>query len=536
MRKFSSTFFTIAISVSLGVFAVNGAIASPSGSQKPQHSEHSKKSEHADSKSDQKENAEKPSKEPKENPAATIPDAASKPVFTEHTTSIHGKPFSYRAETGMLPLLSPDGKTRASVFFVAYTKKGEKDTAKRPITFCFNGGPGAASVWLHLGGLGPYRAKMNPDGSLPAPPFQVVNNEFSILDTTDLVFIDPVATGYSRPSKGEKTDQFFGAKKDIQAMAEFIRLYTTRHERWLSPKYLCGESYGVFRAAGLSDYLQQHDGMYLNGLILMSGLVDYSTLMPSSGNDLPYIVFLPSYATTAHYFKKLPADLQKQSAETVLAEAQKFANGEYATALLKGNSLTAKERHHVAEQLSRFTSLPVSLIENSNLRISPSFFRKELLHDQGLIIGRYDARITGRDGDPASQYPGFDPSFAAALGPLSAAANSYFRTNLKYKDDLPYRVLTSVQPWEFPDNRYASVSDQLADAVSENPHLRVIVLQGLRDLACPIGCMKYSIDHLQIAPQLLSNFQFEHYLDGHMIYLNQPSLKKLQGDLEKFIH
>ena len=488
---------------------------------------------HSDAKSDSK--ASESDADKSLSKAVTIPNAASKPVISEHTAMIAGKPFAYRAEVGMLPIISADGKVRASVFYTAYTQKGDKNSAARPITFCFNGGPGAASVWLHLGGLGPRIAKLNADGTLPAPPFQIIDNHSSILDATDLVFIDPVSTGFSRATKDEKPDQFHGVEQDISTVGDFIRLYTTRRERWLSPKYLCGESYGVFRAAGLSQYLQDRCGMYLNGLILMSGIIDYATIEGGPNSDLSYITFLPSYATTAHYFKKLPPDLQKLDDETVLAAAQKFANGEYASALLAGSSLPAAERKHVAEQLARFTGLPLTVIEDNNLRVDPDTFRKKLLLDQNLIIGRYDARITGRDGDRAANSPGFDPSFAAALGPISAAFNAYIRTELKYEDDLPYNVLTNVQPWQYPNNRFASVTEPLAAAISENPHMRILVLQGLRDLACPIGCMKYSIEHLKIAPQLLSNFQFEHYQAGHMMYLNQPDRQKLHSDIDAFL-
>ena len=243
-------------------------------------------------------------------PAATIPDATHKPVLTTNTVTIAGQRVTYVAETGMLPLLKSDGTARASVFYIAYTKQGETNAARRPVTFCFNGGPGSSSVWLHLGALGPRRVKMNEDGTLPKPPFGLVDNDYSILPVSDLVFIDPVATGFSRPAKDEKTDQFFGQSGDIESVGDFIRLWATRHERWLSPKYLCGESYGVFRAAGLAEHLHSRYGMYLNGIVLLSGVLDFATLDEGPGNDLPSLVYLPAYTAIAQFHKKLPPDLQ----------------------------------------------------------------------------------------------------------------------------------------------------------------------------------------------------------------------------------
>src|SRR5208282_2937081 len=286
--------------------------------------------------------------------AATIPDATHKPVFTTNTVAIAGRRVTYVAETGMLPILKTDGTSRASVFYVAYTRTGQTNPAARAVTFCFNGGPGSSSVWLHLGALGPRRVKMNEDGTLPPLPFGLVDNEYSILDGSDLVFIDPVATGFSRPGKDEKPDQFFGDSADLDSVGEFIRLWTTRHERWLSPKFLCGESYGVFRAAGLADELRGHYGMYLNGLILVSGVLDFATISGDTGNDLPYPLILPAYTAAAFYHHKLPQDLQGDLPKA-LAEARAFAKGEYAAALQLGDSLPADERTKIVAELARLT-------------------------------------------------------------------------------------------------------------------------------------------------------------------------------------
>ncbi len=474
-------------------------------------------------------------KEETKPPAATIPDATHKPVLTTNCVTIAGQRVTYVAETGMLPLVKPDGTLRASVFYVAYTKQGETNASGRPVTFCFNGGPGSASVWLHLGALGPRRVKMNEDGTLPKPPFGLTDNEYSILHVTDLVFIDPVATGFSRPEKDEKTDQFFGQSADIESVGEFIRLWATRHQRWLSPKYLCGESYGVFRAAGLAEHLSSRYGMYLNGLILVSGVLDFATLDEGRGNDLPPLVFLSAYTATAYFHKKLPPDLQADLPKA-RAEAREFIKAEYPSALLQGAALSAEQRSNIVAKLVRLTGLSAQIIEDNDLRVNSSTFRKRLLQDHGLILGRYDARITGRDANPAGRSPRFDPSSAATYGPFAAAMNAYVREELKFEDDLPYEILAGVQPWNYDaHNSYPSVADRLASVISQNPYLRVLVLGGLRDLACPIDGIRYSIDHLQLDPAYRGNFTYAEYESGHMMYINLPDLRKMQKDLADFI-
>lgn len=480
------------------------------------------------------EGKEKGKEESKSSPA-TIPDAATKPVLSTNTVTIAGQPVTYTVETGMLPLLKNDGAARASVFYIAYTRQGQTNKASRPVTFCFNGGPGSSSVWLHLGGLGPRRVKLNDDGTMPPPPFGLVDNSYSILHVSDLVFIDPVATGYSRPAKDEKADQFFGQSADVESVGDFIRLWTTRNERWTSPKYLLGESYGVFRAAGLAEHLHSRYGMYLNGVVLLSGLLDFATLREGPGNDLPSLVFLPTFTATAHYHKKLPPDLQSDLAKA-LAESREFANRDYLLALQRGQLLSTAERDVIAAKLARLTGLPKQLIEDNDLQINSSQFREHLLRDQGLILGRYDARITGRDADKGSDGPRFDPSYAATYGPFSAAMNSYLREELKFQNDLPYEILTGVQPWNYDArSSYPSVASRLASVMSQNPYLRVLVLSGLRDLACPVDGMQYSVDHMQLDPAFRKNISWAEYESGHMMYVNQPDLIKLQRDLARFL-
>jgi carboxypeptidase C (cathepsin A) len=472
-----------------------------------------------------------------------IPDASHPPVRVTNTVVIAGERVTYVAETGMLPLLKTDGTSRANIFYTAYTRlmdkaKSEKrksEMEKRPVTFCFNGGPGSASVWLHLGALGPRRVKLNDDGSQAPPPGGLEDNPYSLLNASDLVFIDPVATGFSRPAKDEKSDQFFGNSADLDSIGEFIRLWTTRHDRWLSPKYLCGESYGVFRAAGLAEYLRGSCGMYLNGLILVSGVLDFATISGGTGNDLPYPLILPAYTAAAHFHHKLPSDLQADL-DKALAESRAFAKGEYTSALLQGAALPPDEHKKVVAELARLTGLKPQLIEDNNLRVDAWVFRKALLHDEGLILGAYDARLTGRDGDPASRGAEFDPSSAAVMGPFSAAMNAYVRGELKFEDDLPYELLAGVQPWNYGSrNEYPNASDRLASVMNQEPYLKVLVLGGRCDLVCPIDTIRHSIEHLPLAEAYRKNISFAQFDAGHMMYINRPDLKKMQQVIEQFI-
>ena len=466
---------------------------------------------------------------------AQIPDASHAPVRVTNTVTIAGERVSYAAETGMLPLLKPDGTARASVFYTAYTRLDATNSAARPVMFCFNGGPGSASVWLHLGALGPRRVLLNDDGSLPAPPFALADNESSLLNVSDLVFIDPVATGFSRAAKDEKAEQFFGETADVDSIGEFIRLWTTRHARWLAPKFLCGESYGVFRAAGLADHLRDRYGMYLNGLVLVSGVLDFGTIRAAAGNDLPYLLALPAETAAAHFHKKLPPDLRADLPKA-LAEARKFAAGEYAAALQQGAALAPEERKKTVVELSRLTGLTSQVIEDNNLRVDPSVFRKQLLHDEGVILGAYDARLTGRDGDAAATGPAFDPAMAAAMGPFAAAMNAYVREELKFEDDLPYELLAGVQPWTYgARNSFPSAGERLASVMNQNPHLKILVLGGSCDLVCPVDAMRYSVAHLELAEAYRKNVTFAEFDAGHMMYVNRPDREKMQDVIGRFV-
>lgn len=468
-------------------------------------------------------------------PDAPEPKEESKE--TEGKAMIGGSEVTYQATAGTIPLTKKDGEPRASVFYVSYvrTQDGKPDPS-RPLAICFNGGPGSSAVWLHLGALGPKRVDLqSEDGTKPgAPPFVAINNEWSILDVADLVFIDPVSTGFSRAEKGEDPKQFHGYNEDLESVGEFVRLYVTRHGRWASPKYLIGESYGGLRAAALSNHLQDRYGMYLNGVVLLSAVLDFETLQ---GGDLAYISFLPGFAATAAYHGQLAGDLNGKPADAA-KQAREFALGDYASALLKGSALPEGQRVLIAKRFAGLTGLGEQFVLDSNLRVSPSAFFKELLRDENRITGRFDSRVTGTQPERAGSYPGYDPSYAIVYGAFSGAMNHYVRQELKFESDQPYEILSrAVHPWNYSGftNRYVDASGQLASALTENPALRVLVCCGHTDLATPALGIEHSINHLPIDASLRGNITFQYYDAGHMMYTNLPDLKKLKEDLAAFL-
>ena len=459
-------------------------------------------------------------------------------VQTKHAVKIGGQEIKYTATAGTILLKLEDGTPKASVFYIAYTKDDVNDAAKRPVTFTFNGGPGSASIWLHLGAFGPRRVEMGDAGALLPPPYKLVDNEYSLLDVTDLVFVDPVSTGYSRAVPGEAPKQFHGIQEDIESVGDFIRLYATRNKRWTSPKFLAGESYGTTRAAGLSGYLQQRYGMYLNGIILISSILNFQTAEFDTGNDLPYILYLPTYTAIAWYHKRLPADLQSGDLQKAVQESRNFAAHDYADALMEGDGLPAGRRAEIAQKLSRLTGLSTEYIERSNLRIEIQRFDKELLRDQRRTVGRLDGRFTGIDEDAAGARPDYDPSLAAIVGPYTATFHDYVRGDLKFESDLFYEYLTGrVRPWSFEpyENRYVNVAATLRGAMTQNPFLRVYVGKGYYDLATPFFAAEYTFDHLSLDDSLRGHLSGGYFAAGHMMYVHQPSLAKLKQDLAQFI-
>ena len=455
-------------------------------------------------------------------------------VITRNSVTIGGKKIDYTTHTGYLDLKNDTGKLIAKVFFTYYKKDGE-EAARRPLCFTFNGGPGSSSVWLHMGGLGPRRVLLQYDGTATAPPYQIINNEYSWLDKTDLVFIDPVSTGFSRPAPGENPKQFHGYVEDISSVGSFIRHFLSRYERWGSPKYLAGESYGTTRAAGLSKFLQDRYRIYLNGIILISAILNFGTNDYYIGNDLPRALYLPSYTAAAWYHKKLAAPLQSSLANA-LKESESFALGEYATALLKGGWLSDQEKERVAEKMSYYTGLSKDYCLKANLRVDENRFYKELRRNDGLTIGRLDARFTGRDLDDAGETVSFDPSFANIDGPFTSALNDYFQKELNFKEEKGYDIFGPVSPWNYSNvqNQFLNVAESLRDAMAKNPHLKVYVGCGYYDFATPYFIARYDVEHMFLRPEQKKNIRFYFYESGHMYYIHKPSLIQFKKDIDSF--
>jgi carboxypeptidase C (cathepsin A) len=458
-----------------------------------------------------------------------------KPSVTKHEIRIGGRVLRYTVTTGMMPLRSAAGETEARLFFVAYTADNAGSAAQRPLMFSFNGGPGSSSVWLHLGVLGPRRVKMLDDGGMPPPPFQLVDNEYTWLDQADMVFIDPVGTGYSRAAKPELAAKYFGLEGDIASVGEFIRLYLSRYERWSSPLFLVGESYGTTRAAGLSGYLIEK-GVAFNGIILVSTVMSFGTIRFGRGNDLPFVLYLPTYAATAWYHKKLAPELQADLRKT-LEEVERWAATDYAAALAKGDRLTPEERQEVIDRLARYTGLDKRFIDNSDLRIEIQRFDKELLRDQKRTVGRLDSRFKGMDLSAASELPDFDPSMAAIRPPYTAAFNNYVHADLGFKSDLEYYILGGgIGRWNFgADNAYADTSEALRGAFAKNPYMRLFVASGYYDLATPYFATQYTLKHMGLDPSLRGNVQLGFYEAGHMMYIDKTSIAQLKRDVTNFI-
>jgi carboxypeptidase C (cathepsin A) len=458
-------------------------------------------------------------------------------VTTSHSMKLGAQTISYKAHTGTLVLRNDEGKARASFFVVAYVRDGA-DPATRPVTFTFNGGPGSSSVWLHMGAFGPKRVVYADDmGNATRPPYRLTDNEATILDVSDLVFIDPVTTGFSRAIPLDDAKKFHGVDADVESVGELIRLWTTRYGRWSSPKFLAGESYGTTRAAGLAGWLQAQ-GYYLNGVMLISSVLNFGTVRFDSGNDLPYILFLPTYTATSWYHKRLPAELQQLPLESVVAQAEEFALGDYASALIRGDRLPEAVRQSVTQRLARFTGLTPEYIERSNLRIDIHRFDKELLRDQRRTVGRLDSRFTGIDLDAAGETPEFDPSYASIYGEYTGTFNDWVRRGLRFETDMPYEILTGkVRPWNYEQsqNRYLDVAETLRAAMSRNPHLRVLVANGYYDLATPFAATHFTFSRMQLDPSLRDNVTMTCYPSGHMMYVEKSSRLQLRDDVLAFI-
>ncbi|WP_435119227.1 S10 family peptidase [Amycolatopsis thermoflava] len=470
------------------------------------------------------------------------PEPSDDLVTTQHTLTVKRRKLAYTAQTGRIVLrkeVHTDGKfdghtAKAEVFLTSYTLDGA-EPGSRPVTFAFNGGPGSASVWLHMGVLGPRRVVSGDVDSPEPPPYRVVDNPETLLAHSDLVFIDPVSTGYSRPKKGESAKDYHGFTADVESVAEIIRLWTSRNGRWLSPKYLAGESYGTLRAAALAGHLQERHGFYLNGLMLISSVLDMGTIRFTEGNDQPYPLFVPTYAAIAHYHGKHG----KRKLADVLAEAEEFAARELPWALQRGARLTPEEKAAAVRKLATLTGLDESYVDRVNLRIEHVRFFTELLRERGLTTGRMDGRFTTWEPDGGRELMSDDASVSRIIGAYSAGFNHYVRSELGYENDLPYEVLSMdvVRNWSYAEfeGRAVSAVEALSAAMRANPHLKVHVALGYYDGATPYYAAEHVLAHLQIPENLRGNIESAYYPAGHMMYVHEPSRVQQSKDLAEFV-
>ncbi len=456
------------------------------------------------------------------------------PSVTHHSIELNGKTLNYTATAAQMPLKDASGDTEAHIFYVAYTLDGVTDTGKRPVTFCFNGGPGSASLWVHIGAMGPRSPKLLPNGSMPPPPYQMKDNPNSWLDKTDLVFIDAIGTGYSRAKTVEVARRMNGVQGDLQSFGEFIRMYLIRNNRSESPLFLAGESYGSFRAAGLAGYLIDR-GIAFNGVVLIGTTLNLETIW-SRSDDLVYVLEFPTYAADAWYHKKVAADLQRKDLKTFLKEAEAFATGEYTTALTKGDDLPPAERKAIIDKMVRYLGVEARYIDDSNLRFDVAHFTRELLRDKHQTIGRLDGRLAGPSSLNTGETSEFDPSSTLTLPPFTACFTNYVRTELNYKTDMYYYVSGGIQPWDYGvQNGFGDTSSMLKTAFMKNPYMKVMVAAGYFDLATPYFAAEYTFNHMGLHPDMHKQITWQFYPSGHMLYIDSDSSGKLKHDVDSFI-
>jgi carboxypeptidase C (cathepsin A) len=455
-------------------------------------------------------------------------------IATQHSAHIAGQTIAYTATAGTYVIKDDAGNPKATMFYVSYVKDGaspDKDRSHRPISFVYNGGPGSGSLFTHMG-MGPRRVALTPDGhGLPAP-YTLVDNEESFLDATDLVFIDAIGTGYSRPAPGESRTQFYGVIQDANWFADFIYQYITRNERWASPKFLIGESYGTTRSAELAGVIQQRHQIYLNGVALVSAVA-----FSNYGADDRNVFFLPTYITSAWHHHLLPPDLQSLSIEQIAQKAREFAHGEYAQALDKGDAISPDEYKKVVADMARYTGLKPSYIEQANLRISSFRWFKELLRDKRRTVGRLDSRFLGMDADAAGERDEYDPSEASYEGAFVAGWQDYARRELKVPNEISqmyYAVTGNVRPWDQTGN--TEVAQVLRSAMTEQTHLKLLVVCGYYDLATPFNGIEHTVAQMGLEPPIRKNVSFTYYQAGHMMYVDDTARAKLHHDITSFIN
>ncbi len=459
------------------------------------------------------------------------------PVITHHTLDVDGQTLEYTAIVGNMPLKDDKDEIKAEIFYTAYTLDDVENSAERPLIFVFNGGPGSASIWLHMGALGPKRVDMGEEGFMPPPPYRLIDNDYTWLDLGDLVFIDPVGTGYSKASESDKNKEYWGLESDLESVGEFIRLYLSRNERWTSPLYLAGESYGTTRASGLSGHLIDR-GIALNGIMLISTVINFQTIRFTKANDLPYMLYVPTYCATAYYHNKLDDELQNRDFRELLHEVEQWSEEVYSVALAKGDRLSEEDTDTIAEQLSKYTGLSKRFILGADLRINIMSFCKELVRDEKRAVGRLDSRFVGIMASAEGQYFDFDPSMNAIIPPYNATYNQYIRSELGYKSDDNYEVLSFKvnSSWKYKGGEFPDTSESLRSAFAKNPFMKVFVGQGYYDLATPFFAAYYSLEHMGLDASLRDNITIAEYEAGHMMYLHVESLAKLKADVVSFMN
>jgi len=456
-----------------------------------------------------------------------------KPAVTQHTVQVDGQTLKYTATAAEMPLKATSGETEAHIFYVAYTLDGA-EAAKRPLTFCFNGGPGSASMWVHMGAMGPRSPKLLKDGSMAPPPYQIHDNPHTWLDKTDLVFIDAPGTGFSRPKTEEVARRMEGVQGDLAAFGEFIRLYLEKNNREVSPLYIAGESYGTFRAAGLAGYLIDR-GIAFNGIVLIGTTLNLETIW-SRSDDLVYELELPTYAADAWYHKKVAADLQKKDIKSFLHEVEGFAMGEYATALNKGDELPAPERKAVTDKLVRYIGLDAKYIDRSNLRFDVGHFTRELLRDKNLQVARYDGRLTAPTQQNVGETSEFDASSAATQPPFISVFTNYVRNELGFKTDMYYYVSGGILPWDYGvQNGFGETASMLRAAFAKNPYMKVMVAAGYYDLATPYYAAEYTFNHMGLNPEMHKRVSWDFYQSGHMLYIDSDEGMRLKHDVSEWM-